>query len=166
MSTLSSLSPNPETRFLAFRLVSSLIVTHTAKREEIQLMLLRDLIENCPFDQMRVAAMGILRDVLTLSFAVRHSFNSSAVTTLKAVQQTSKPSLYKSPLLLRELGPTILRFQPNGLLDSSALDMADFLAAHSRSTIEKLGTLYLLLVKDKANEVRPLCHKLVLLGCC
>lgn len=72
LSTVSALSPDPATRFLAFRLLSTLVIDGTAQ-EETQLMLLKDLVDDCPFEAMRVAALGLLQEVLLRKFQVRQA---------------------------------------------------------------------------------------------
>lgn len=65
LSTLSALSPSTSTRFLAFKLLSTLIVKGTQK-EEIQFMIIKGLLRECPFDGMKVASIGILKELLML----------------------------------------------------------------------------------------------------
>lgn len=135
LSTMASLSSSPSTRFLAFRLVSTLIVD-AAPQEETQLMLLKDLIEDCPFDPMRIAALSLLQEVLVRKF-----------------QDPATFSLFTSPLLLRELGDSFLRCDAL-LVDSSAVvDRDDFMEHHQRLTVQKLALGYFLLVRDRDGTV-------------
>jgi hypothetical protein len=61
---LAATSPLPWIRFTAFRFLSQLIKHSRADREHVQLMLLKDLVVDCPFESMRIAAIGILREVV------------------------------------------------------------------------------------------------------
>ncbi|KAI5481537.1 hypothetical protein MNV49_004294 [Pseudohyphozyma bogoriensis] len=138
LSGVSAISPEPRVRFLAFRLVSTLI-TKGIKKEETQFMILKDLLEDCPYDQLRSAAIGLLREVLSSKF------------------EGTSSSIFVSPLLLHELENTLLRFSPLDLLSSATSPVVakDFLEEHHRSTMEKLGFYYFLLSRDKSNQVRP-----------
>lgn len=136
MSTVAALSPDPSRRFLAFRLLTTLILQGT-EDEAIQLMLLKDLIEDCPYEPLRVAAIGILREVLVAKFA-----------------KEDDKSIFVSPVLLDELGKTLLRFEPASLLDGDELGAEDFCeGGQAKATMEKLTFLYFLLAKDKHDQV-------------
>lgn len=63
-------------------------------------------------------------------------------------------SLFATPLLLAELGRTFLRFDPVDLLAGGEVELEEFLEKYQRSTVEKLGLYYFLLVRDTANKVR------------
>lgn len=67
-AALSSLSPSPPIRSLAFKLLSTVTIRSTTK-DEIQLMIISDLIKDCPHEQMRVAVIGLLRELLVTKFA-------------------------------------------------------------------------------------------------
>lgn len=141
MSSLSALSPNPSTRFLSFRFVTTLI-TKATRKEEIQIMILKDLIENCPFDSLKVASIGLLREVLGGKF--------------EAHQITEVPSLFLSPLFEKEFGSLISRFSPHDLLASkpeggAPITVEAFLENHGQLTIQKLGLYFVILNRDGKN---------------
>ncbi|KAK4703685.1 hypothetical protein P7C70_g2532, partial [Phenoliferia sp. Uapishka_3] len=69
LTRVAALSANPATRFLAFRLLSTLIV-EGVDQEETQFMLLKDLVEDCPYDAMQVAALALLQEMLLHKFKV------------------------------------------------------------------------------------------------
>lgn len=58
-------------RFLAFRLISTLVISTTD--DVTQLMLLEDLLKESPYDEMKLAGLGLLREVLAGKFDVSPS---------------------------------------------------------------------------------------------
>ncbi|ORY74736.1 hypothetical protein BCR35DRAFT_306523 [Leucosporidium creatinivorum] len=152
LSTFSSLSPNPSSRFLAFRLLTTVVLRGTEK-EEVQLMILQDLIEDCPFEQMRVASIGLLREVVAGKFQLKEQNSLSSATGNDAGRPT--PSLFLSPLLLDELFNALLRFDPVDLLapppssTAEPVTAAVFLETHAKSTMEKLSLIYFLFARDQ-----------------
>jgi hypothetical protein len=77
LGSQASLSPSAETRFLAFRLLSTLVLG--TEKEEIQLMIIKDLIEDCPYPQMRVAGISLLREVVAHKMSLQ-TVEDSAVS--------------------------------------------------------------------------------------
>ncbi|KAM0748113.1 hypothetical protein T439DRAFT_74261 [Meredithblackwellia eburnea MCA 4105] len=70
LSSLSALSVSPSIRFFAFRLLA-VLVSRVCEEESTQLVLLKGLIEECPFESMRIAALGLLQEILGDKFSVR-----------------------------------------------------------------------------------------------
>ena len=93
----------------------------------------------------RVTARGAGREArLGTSFSSQWS---------KGTDEQQEESLFASPLLLAELGRTFLRFDPVDLLAEGEMELDEFLDKYQRSTVEKLGLYYFLLVRDVANKV-------------
>lgn len=131
LTPLCALSPSDPTRFLAFRLIATIILDLTAQ-EETQLILLRDLLGGeCPFEGMRVAAIGLTREVLASKFA----------------QKPRRPSIFVSPLLLEELGPVLFDFRLG-----EECERVKFVERWLKRTLDQLGLYYFLLVRDADNE--------------
>lgn len=143
-------------------------------------MVLKDLAEDCPFEQMRVASVGLLREVVASKFDRLVSLSvflgearidllgeqeldsqepSTPLTDRPSVLEPPVPftSLFLSPLLLAELSSTLLRFDSVDLLTPpptrEPIDVTSFIKTHSKSTMEKLSLLYLLLARDEGDLV-------------
>jgi hypothetical protein len=71
LSTLSALSPSPSTRFLSFRLLTRLITSCCGTEESgetTQLMLIREHVSETPYQPLRVAAIGMVKEILGEKF--------------------------------------------------------------------------------------------------
>ncbi|GAA6018052.1 hypothetical protein JCM10207_006062 [Rhodosporidiobolus poonsookiae] len=124
LSTLSALSPIPQTRFLSFRLITHLllrgirpsspsaIAASTSASDSVettQLILLKSLVDKSPFPQLRVAAIGLVRELLEgkLGEADAADAADAGKTGKDEESLTASPSLLLS-LLAREL-PSLFR---------------------------------------------------------
>ncbi|GAA5900067.1 hypothetical protein JCM5296_002046 [Sporobolomyces johnsonii] len=146
LSSLSALSPVPQTRWLAFRLLSHLVVNGVGSpsypgSEQTQLVLLKELVEECTFDPLRVAAVGLVKEVMMDKFQ-------------RAASDPAFTSLFLSPLFFQELAPTLFRFDPSDLLTNRLNDLSaeEFAEKHHRGVVQKLGLCYFLLVRDRENK--------------
>jgi len=121
MSASAAICPSENLRPLIYSLVESLL---DKSSPETRLYYILDTIDNCPYDNLRVAA----------------------ISTLK--KQFSKPenALFASPALLEELGPRLFRLSPGVLAGEEEMwDLAQFI-------LESL-TLYQLLLLKKDDLV-------------
>jgi hypothetical protein len=65
------MNPNPTTRFIAFRVLASIL---DLSPPMLHFELLRELIEECPFPQMKSAAIGLLKDAVLAAIRTDVSF--------------------------------------------------------------------------------------------
>jgi hypothetical protein len=74
------MNPDPTTRFIAFRLIASIL---DLSPPMLHFELLRELIEECPFPQMKAAAVGLLKDAVlaALRSDVCFLFNEISIGT-------------------------------------------------------------------------------------
>ncbi|KZT56542.1 hypothetical protein CALCODRAFT_497331 [Calocera cornea HHB12733] len=131
---LSSLSPAPSTRFIAFRLLSFLLGLLPPLST---LSLLRSfLAPECPFPQMRVAAVGLVKEHVL------------------AALRSPVASPFSTPLLMQTLGPVLLRPQPADLFSPPAAPtLAEFVdSSEPARLVECMSLLYVLLQVDTQNR--------------
>jgi hypothetical protein len=64
ISSTAALCPDDSTRFLAFKLLDKYI---SFGNEEAQMFMISDLIERCPFLAMKTAAIGLLKDRVSIA---------------------------------------------------------------------------------------------------
>ena len=126
----------PEVRHYNYRILSLVLGLSPSP---IRFRLLHDLLGDKEVPpQMRVAAVGLLKEAVLESFT------------------TKDKNMFASPLLLSTFGPIVLRPDPPDLLDSVSLD--DFLdSAEPLRMVECLGFYYVLLLRDTHNQVRGKC---------
>lgn len=139
LTPLAALSPDPRTRLSAFRLVARVVLDLAGSGGE-RLMLLGALVGvDCPFEGMRVAGVGLVRELLFREFG-REGGGEGVV--LRG--------------LVGELGGVLFGVEPEGMVGSASGDvvMEEWLAEHHRGTLEKLGLYYFLLARDTGNRVR------------
>ncbi|GAA5919491.1 hypothetical protein JCM1841_002233 [Sporobolomyces salmonicolor] len=146
LSALSALSPAPQRRWVAFRLLSRLVVNgvgspYHPSSEQTQLVLLKELVEECKFDPLRVAAIGLVKEVMMDKFQ-------------RAASDPAFSSLFLSPFFFQEFAPTLFRFDPSDLLQNPLNDLSAeaFAEKHHRDVVQKLGLCYFLLVRDRENK--------------
>ncbi|GAA5976314.1 hypothetical protein JCM5350_001418 [Sporobolomyces pararoseus] len=141
-SSLAALSPEPRTRFLAFRLLSTLVLEHcgtSPSSENLQLALLKQLLtQEDSIPSFRTACVGIAKEVLDAKF---EDYQNGTTTT---------PGLFLSPQFINDLGPVLLRFDPPSLAET-AMSAEEFVEQHQRDVSQKLNFYYFLLTRDKEN---------------
>ena len=100
LPALCSVHPDAPTRHLAFRLLGQVL---RVSPPPLRLQVLRDLLapSEDAFPQMRVAAIGLVKDAV--------------IASLGSV--TPETQLFASPLMLATLGPFLLRPSPSDLFD-------------------------------------------------
>ncbi|KZV76706.1 hypothetical protein PENSPDRAFT_622683 [Peniophora sp. CONT] len=135
LPALCSAHPDAPTRHLAFRLLGQVL---RVSPPPLRLQVLRDLLapSEDAFPQMRVAAIGLVKD------AVIEGLESSASAT----------ELFASPLMLATLGPFLLRPSPTDLFEEN-FSAEDFVEMdEAKRLIECLGFYYVLLMRDVDNK--------------
>lgn len=132
---LSSAHPSPSIRHQAFRVVS-LLLANTAS--QLRLQLLADLVANCEYPQMRVAAIGLVKDAV-----------------LEALNLRSTGSIFGTSMFMRIFGPLLFRPSPPDLFDQGTkLNLEEFLESPEPKRItEVLSLYYVVLLRDKDNMV-------------
>ncbi|KAL8283834.1 hypothetical protein RQP46_005266 [Phenoliferia psychrophenolica] len=95
--------------------------------------ILNDLVEDCPFEAMRFAALGLLHDFL-----------------VNKIQAALRPSIFLSSLLLIELGSSFLQHTPTSLF-SSPPPLEDLLESHAYRISRKLSLASFLISRDTIN---------------
>ena len=134
---LASTHTHPPTRHIAFRILGTLL---SRAPPPVHLAHLLSLLTDCPFPQMRVAAVGLVKE-----------------TFLTAIASTGNvPSLFKSAALINTLGPTLFRPDPPDLLASlTGQSFRKFLTSSEPARLtECLAFYYVLIKRDTANFVR------------
>ncbi|GLB39205.1 putative uncharacterised protein family, YAP/Alf4/glomulin [Lyophyllum shimeji] len=124
---LASSHPDPLIRHQAFRLLSTLLSTCPPP---IRLQLLSQLTVDPDFPQMRVAAVGLVKEAVLEALA-------------------HPPNLFASPRFFDVFGPIIFRPNPP---DPQNLQLGEFKeSSEAARMIESLGTYYTILQRDTAN---------------
>ncbi|GAA5845335.1 hypothetical protein JCM11251_007998 [Rhodosporidiobolus azoricus] len=170
VSTLASLSPSPQTRYLSFRLLSRLILRCTPSsspssstaassssrdgRETIQMIILKTLVskEETPFEQLRVAAVGLVKEVMGEKLTEAEQASPTS---------TAPPSLFLTPLFLSEFSSVLFTlpfsfdrpFTEPSAADHLSLTAEEFVEQHFPATMERLGLYYFLLKRDQRNLI-------------
>ncbi|EJT98560.1 hypothetical protein DACRYDRAFT_110994 [Dacryopinax primogenitus] len=129
---IAAISPDPATRFIAFRLLNTML---NLINDLARLSVLKDFTSAaCPFPQMRVAAVGLIKD-----------------NVLPALKEKNA-SPFSTPVLMQTLGPILLRPQPNDLFEHN-LQLSEFIDSYEPARLtESMSFLYALLSIDKANR--------------
>ena len=150
LSTLSATCSDPSIRFVAFQLLTDLIVGRSAGDETLQMAIMRDLLVDCPFEPMRRAAYGLLRQLIGNALARTESVRISKVQSKLTTQ-----SLFASPRLLDEFGPHITALPADVLAQLAAgCSLESIQHEHTTLCAERLDLCYFLLRRDQANKVR------------
>ncbi|KAF5383056.1 hypothetical protein D9615_004947 [Tricholomella constricta] len=133
LSPLSSSHPDPLVRHQAYRILSTLL---SSCPPPIRLRLLTELATDPDFPQMRVAAMGLVKEAV-----------------LEAL--THPPNIFASPTFFDIFGPILFMPSPRDLLLDESLSIDSFKeSSESARLVESLGTYYTILLRDKANLTR------------
>lgn len=174
LTPLAALSPSSQTRFLSFRLISRLL-THgctlpaapTLEGETLQLALLAQLVRECPVPSLRVASVGLVKEVVLskLSLPVPLSFRHKVPQAeAKQSSQPSHPSLFLAPssFLSTPLGTSLLSLDPPQLECTDAEAFVHGEAQQALGARERLSLWFVLLKREGAVErvrrcVLPLC---------
>ncbi|BGP19383.1 hypothetical protein JCM10213_000620 [Rhodosporidiobolus nylandii] len=154
LSTHAALSPSPQTRFLSFRLISRLLLccTGTGAKDEgdagetTQMMLLKGLVADSPFEPLRVAAVGLVKEVVGQKLAEAEE------------NVTSSLPLLLTPLFLSEFGASLFNLELAATTPEapeatpfSELNADEFVEKQHSIIMERLGLYYFLLQRDRRN---------------
>ncbi|KXN92552.1 hypothetical protein AN958_05407 [Leucoagaricus sp. SymC.cos] len=133
---LSSAHPSPSIRHQAFRVLSFLL---SSGPTQLRLQLLADLVADSEYPQMRVAAVGLVKD------AVLEALNS---------QSESRANVFGTPMFMRVFGPLLFRPSPPDLfVPGTKLDLGEFLdSPEPKRLTEVLSLYYVVLLRDKGNK--------------
>ncbi|TDL19556.1 hypothetical protein BD410DRAFT_726943 [Rickenella mellea] len=142
LAPLASMHPEPSTRLLTFHILGSILsVAPPVQRMELFHDLLTE--EGCPFPQMHVAAVGLLKDAVLEALAEDRSPDGGSS------KKTGNP--FASPNLLRTFGPVVFRPSPPDLF-ASPPDLKAFLDTQEpRRLVECLSFYFILLSRDTRN---------------
>ncbi|KAI5115346.1 hypothetical protein M0805_008069 [Coniferiporia weirii] len=141
VSPLACTSPDPQIRLIAFRTLGVLL-SRAPLLEHMSL--LRELLTDSTFPALRVAAVGLLKDVVLSALA------SSGSSTSARTNQ----SPFASPALLHTFGYVVLRPDPPDLFSKPAdrASLEAFLDTREpKRLIECLAFYYVLLMRDTTN---------------
>lgn len=132
LPTVASVHLDPDTRHQAFRILSSVL---KASAPQLRFHILKDLTSSTDFPQMRVAAIGLVKE------AVVEALISSSL------------SPFASPMFLRDFGPVFLRTDPPDLFIMD-VDLDKFQNSQEpQRLVECLALYYVLLQRDTKNLV-------------
>lgn len=139
LGPLAGSHPDPATRYLLYRLLSTLL---SLGSHPIRLALLRELLSDSDglSPQMQVASIGLVREAL-----------------MEALSRSDEmdPNPLMLPTLLRELGPIIFHLRFPDLFMRHEVPLEDFMeSSEPLRLVEVLTLLYLLLSRDTNNKVR------------
>ena len=155
--TLCSTSPDPIQRNTAFVALSQLSKPlHPAQQITLFIELLSP--ETDPFPQMRVAAVGMVKEAVSEAL--------SAAALLPPDKQRHHAGLLASPQLFAHLGQYFLRSEPPELLSGplDGFDVDAFLESSEPTRLHLcLSLYYMLLVQDVSNLVSGVCYWVIVL---
>ncbi|KAK0201535.1 hypothetical protein DFS33DRAFT_1385836 [Desarmillaria ectypa] len=133
LPTLASAHPDSSLRYQTFRVISLLL---SLSAPPLRLQVLQDLCSTSDFPQMRVAAVGLVKE------AVLEAFSSRAPSS----------NLFASPRFLQALGPILFRPNPPHFFSSvPSLTVLEESSEPAR-LVECLALLYVLILQDKKNQ--------------
>jgi hypothetical protein len=133
LPTLASAHPDGVVRHQTFRLLSQILVLTPP---ELRLQILKDLVTDDEFPQMRVAAVGLVKEAV-----------------LKFLEE-EKPSIFASPIFLQVFGPVLLRSDPVELFHKPDLQLSELDdSMEPTRLVECLSLYYILLLRDNSNRV-------------
>ncbi|EDR06734.1 uncharacterized protein LACBIDRAFT_299557 [Laccaria bicolor S238N-H82] len=132
LPTIASAHPDPLVRHQAFRIISSVL---TLTQPDLRIQLLADLTGDSQLPQMRVAAVGLVKEAIIESIS------------------STKPNLFASPLFLRVFRPILFRPDPPDLFSGSKeLSLGGFQeSSEPQRLVECLALYYVLLQRDHQN---------------
>lgn len=136
LSTYAALCPSPPHRMISWTLLREEMKELIGSDEEDALVvdLLRDLVTESPFPQLRAAAVGLCRDLVSERLRLENG-NGQA---LQAWRQLLTNSIFVLP--------------PSPDREASASRIASYLSEHSSLFIEQLNVAYYLLVRGVRDE--------------
>ncbi|KAJ7053285.1 hypothetical protein C8F01DRAFT_552006 [Mycena amicta] len=132
LPSLASSHPEAQTRHQAFRILSRIL---SLTPPELRIQILKDLVSDTQFPQMRVAAVGLVKE-----------------SVLDALSHEKSASLFASPHFLQVFGPVLLRPDPLDFFrpELALHDITE--SSEPARLVECLSLYYILLLRDKSNR--------------
>ncbi|MCJ1478878.1 hypothetical protein MMC13_007562 [Lambiella insularis] len=132
MSLLSANIPSSSLRFQCHIFTSAALHAHPS--DQVRYNFIRDTLEHCPFDNLKVSAIGWLKDEIVTALAIENKQLSECeeVTqaTAKKASEAAKASLFARPTALRALASYLFpRVSVGEDMESLCSKMPFFLAA-------------------------------------
>jgi len=136
LSSIASAHPNPATRFQTFRILSLLLAS---EEPGLRFQHLVELTGHSEFPQMRVAAVGLVKEALLQGFSTTSG---------------KQDNIFLGPLFLRTFGPILFRPEPPDLFAGDTLEMKKFQeSSEPARLVECLSLYYVLVQRDHDNLV-------------
>ncbi|KAF7300568.1 hypothetical protein HMN09_00941700 [Mycena chlorophos] len=132
LPSLASSHPDPQTRHQAFRIISRILALTPS---ELRIQILKDLVSDAQYPQMRVAAVGLTKE-----------------SVLEALSREKSADLFASPYFLQVFGPILLRPDPPDLFDAKLTLEEISQSSEPARLVECLSLYYILLLRDKTNR--------------
>ncbi|CAG8565542.1 5454_t:CDS:10 [Paraglomus occultum] len=134
IASFASTSSNESLRFIAFQLLSRIIAICT---DDAKVFLLNELLNTCPFETMRCAAIGLVKDIV-----------ANSLERASQVRDGEKPysSIFASTYMVETFFPRILRFDPPTVIRNDS----DFMEKYSY-IIHGLNFYLFVLMRDVQN---------------
>ncbi|GAA5944880.1 uncharacterized protein JCM15063_003026 [Sporobolomyces koalae] len=142
LSSLSAFSPDSQTRFLAFRLVATLVREHTGTSvagQTLQFTLVKDLLSGSATPAFRTACIEIAKDVLIDQLE-------------RSEREPEYESIFLSARCMKELGPIVLAFDPPTLFEQEEVSPEQFVEDSQSDVLQKLNWYYFMLERDRDNK--------------
>ena len=135
LPTIASAHPDPLVRHQTFRIISSVL---TLNQSDLRIQLLADFTGDSQLPQMRVAAVGLVREAII------------------ELLSSTKPNLFASPLFLRAFVPILFMPSPPDLFSGSKeLSLSTFQeSSEPQRLVECLALSRVLVQRDHRNLVR------------
>ena len=135
LPTIASAHPDPLVRHQTFRIISSVLML---TQSDLRIQLLADLTGDSHLPQVRVAAVGLVKEAIIESLS------------------STKPNLFASPLFLRVFVPILFMPSPPDLFGGSKeLSLSAFQeSSEPQRLVECLALSRVLVQRDHRNLVR------------
>ncbi|CAA7268417.1 unnamed protein product [Cyclocybe aegerita] len=148
LPSVASAHPDTTTRHQAFRSLSMLLAASDPK---LRFQTLVELTRHSEFPQMRVAAVGLVKEGL-LDAMSQAEARAAKVEEGKVNVKGLKDETFLSPLFLRTFGPILFRPDPPDLFASESLELKAFQeTSEPTRLVECLSLYYVLLQRDRHN---------------
>lgn len=141
ISLLSSNCPSPNLRGHAHYLASTVLRSHPD--ESVRLAFIRDTLEHCPFENLKVSAVGWIKG---------ETIEANPPTQPSAPPPPTHRSIFAQPLALDSLSPYLFPSLAADLLTPSVQEAHQTFAANLSFYLASLNFLYLLLCARHLHE--------------
>ncbi|KAJ3493003.1 hypothetical protein NLJ89_g11116 [Agrocybe chaxingu] len=148
LPSVASAHPDPTTRHQAFRSLSMLLAASDPK---LRFQTLVELARHSEFPQMRVAAVGLVKEGLLDALSQAEARAAKAEEGKLNVKEL-RDEIFLSPMFLRTFGPILFRPNPTDLFASDTLELKVFQeTSEPTRLVECLSLYYVLLQRDRHN---------------